>query len=68
MPRLMTPVFVRRFAKAGLMLTLWCCALLNANGQTVSNTSFELPALTPNSFLYGPFGATWIFARQRRNH
>lgn len=43
------------------MLTLWYWALLSANGQTVSNNSFEMPALTPNSFLYDPSDPFWIF-------
>lgn len=57
----MNPVFVRWFGTAGLVLALSFCALLNANGQSVTNGSFETPVLSGNSFLYDPSGATWIF-------
>jgi hypothetical protein len=44
-----------------MLLAICFCALSQAIGQTVVNGSFETPALSPNSFLYGPNGATWIF-------
>ena len=43
------------------MIGVRLCALTHANGQTVSNGSFETPVLPLNSFLYDPSGASWNF-------
>lgn len=51
--------------KVGLRLAVvigvGLCALTHADGQTVSNGSFETPVLPLNSFLYDPSGASWSF-------
>ena len=44
-----------------MLLAICFCALSQSIGQTVVNGSFETPALSPNTFLYDPSGATWIF-------
>ncbi|HEY6071501.1 MAG TPA: hypothetical protein VIU85_09025 [Chthoniobacterales bacterium] len=48
---------------AALMVAaaIWLSAIALAFGQTVANNSFELPPLTPNSFLYDPSDPGWIF-------
>jgi hypothetical protein len=40
---------------------IWFGTLASGFGQIVVNASFETPALSPNTFLYDPSGATWIF-------
>jgi hypothetical protein len=40
---------------------IWICTLSHSAAQSVTNGSFETPALPPNSFSYDPSGATWAF-------
>lgn len=44
-----------------MVLAICFWALSQSIGQTVVNGTFETPALSPNTFLYDPSGATWIF-------
>ena len=47
--------------RSAIFVAICLCALSQSNAQTVLNSSFETPALAPNSFLYDPTGASWIF-------
>lgn len=42
-------------------VAIWSATLAFSSAQNVANRSFETPALSPNSFLYDPSGATWTF-------
>jgi hypothetical protein len=48
---------------AGLTATaaIWLGTAAVSFGQTVANSSFETPALSSDSFVYDPSGATWTF-------
>jgi hypothetical protein len=52
---------VTQYARAVMVVGIWLCAVWQSSAQTVTNGSFELPALPSNSFSYDPTGATWLF-------
>lgn len=53
---------MRRPAGGAMLVAIWLCTLSQSNAQTVSNGSFEAPALAPDTFSYNPLGALWIFS------
>src|SRR2546430_12632670 len=52
---------MRRATGLTAVAAIWLTAIASAVGQIVANGSFETPALSSNSFLYDPSGATWTF-------
>lgn len=52
---------MRRGAGLPAAVAIWLGTIAFSFGQTVVNGSFETPALSSNSFLYDPTGATWTF-------
>src|SRR5260221_3037742 len=52
---------MRRATGLTAAAAIWLATLAFSFGQSVANSSFETPALSSNSFLYDPSGATWTF-------
>jgi len=52
---------MRRATGLTAAAAIWLATLAFSFGQNVANSSFETPALSSNSFLYDPSGATWTF-------
>src|ERR1700680_30524 len=52
---------MRRAAGLTASAAIWLSTLASSFGQIVANDSFETPALSSNTFLYDPAGATWAF-------
>jgi hypothetical protein len=52
---------MKRAAGLTSAAAIWLGAVAFSFGQTVANSSFETPALSSDSFLYDPSGATWTF-------
>ena len=52
---------MRRTAGLAAAAAIWLGMITSALSQNVVNGSFETPALSPNTFLYDPNGATWTF-------
>jgi hypothetical protein len=48
--------------KTFLVLTMACMFAGTLLASTITNGSFETPALAPGSFQYDPSGATWVFS------
>src|SRR5437763_6490375 len=53
---------MRRATGLTAVAAIWLTAIASAVGQIVANGSFETPALSSNSFLYDPTGASWTFS------
>src|SRR2546423_11931894 len=52
---------MRRATGLTAAAAIWIGIVAVSFGQGVANSSFETPALSSNSFLYDPSGATWTF-------
>ena len=52
---------MRRVTGLTAAAAIWLATIAFSFGQSVANSSFETPALSSNSFLYDPSGATWTF-------
>lgn len=52
---------MRRAAGLTASAAIWLSTLASSFGQIVANDSFETPALSSNTFVYDPAGATWAF-------
>jgi hypothetical protein len=52
---------MRRATGLTAAAAIWLGTVAFSFGQTITNSSFETPAVSGNSFVYDPSGATWTF-------